>query len=69
MAKNNISSYGELQTYWRKQLKSKLSEDRKVIFWRNDVSDLVTYPEDFLQYWGAQSDTKKSNFDDICSIG
>ena len=60
MAKNNIANYGELQMYWRKQIKSVLSKDRKVVFWRNDAKDVTTTTDDVLQYWGSQNDTSRS---------
>jgi hexosaminidase len=59
MAKNGISNYGELQVYWRKQIKSVLSPARKTIFWRNDALSATTTPDDIVQYWGAQADTAK----------
>ena len=42
MASKNISSYGELQMYWRGQLKSVISPSKKVVFWRNDGHDVTT---------------------------
>jgi len=46
--------------YWRKQLKSVLSQNRKVVFWRNDAKDVTTTQDDILQYWGSQADTARS---------
>lgn len=57
MALKNIKNYGELQMYWRYQLKQALPQGRKVIFWRNDADNLTTGPDDIVQYWGAQSQT------------
>eukprot|EP00178_Gracilaria_changii_P003290 TRINITY_DN14832_c0_g1_i1.p1 TRINITY_DN14832_c0_g1~~TRINITY_DN14832_c0_g1_i1.p1 ORF type:complete len:117 (+),score=4.53 TRINITY_DN14832_c0_g1_i1:995-1345(+) len=45
--------------YWRKHIKSVLSKDRVVVFWRNDAKDVTTTGEDILQYWGSQTDTAK----------
>ena len=60
MTKNKIANYGELQMYWRKQLKAFIRKDRKVVFWRNDAKDVTTTGDDILQYWGSQTDTAKS---------
>ena len=60
MTKNNISSYGELQMYWRSQIKSVLPGGRKAMFWRNDAQTVTTIGTDILHYWGAQRDTAKS---------
>lgn len=57
MTLKNIKTYGELQMYWRFQLKQALPAARKVIFWRNDADNLTTGPDDIVQYWGAQSQT------------
>lgn len=59
MAKNNIASYGALQMYWRKQLKSVLSAGKKVVFWRNDGHDVTTEADEAVQFWGSQADTAK----------
>lgn len=37
MALKNIKNYGELQTYWRHEMKQALPQSRQVIFWRNDA--------------------------------
>lgn len=55
MALKNIKNYGELQMYWRYQLKQSLPASRKVIFWRNDADNLTTGPDDIVQFWGAQA--------------
>lgn len=57
MALKNIKNYGELQMYWRYQLKQALPQSRKVIFWRNDADNLTTGPDDIVQYWGSQAQT------------
>jgi hypothetical protein len=59
MATKNITTYGELQMYWRSQIKSVLPPNRKVIFWRNDGADVTTFNTDILHYWGSQADTAK----------
>lgn len=59
MATKGIKSYGELQMYWRFQLKQVLPANRKVIFWRNDGTDVTTSDTDILHYWGAQTDVAK----------
>jgi hypothetical protein len=62
MTLKNIKTYGELQMYWRYQLKQSLPASRKVIFWRNDADNLTTGPDDVVQYWGAQAMTANGNF-------
>jgi hypothetical protein len=62
MKSKNISSYGELQMYWRKQLKSVLPAGRRAMFWRNDGQNVTTQPDDILHYWGSQADVASSNF-------
>lgn len=57
MKLRNISGYGQLQMYWRSQLKQVLPSSRKLIFWRNNAENLTTGENDILQYWGAQNDT------------
>jgi hexosaminidase len=61
MKLKNIKSYGELQMYWRFQLKQVLPPNRKVIFWRNDAQNVTTSETDILHYWGTQTDTANSN--------
>lgn len=60
MKKHNISTYGELQMYWRKELISVLP-GRKIIFWRNDDDDVTIQDNQILHYWGAQKDCEKSS--------
>lgn len=55
MAKNKITNYGQLQMYWRGQIKSVLSPTRKTMFWRNDAQDVTTINNDILHYWGSQA--------------
>lgn len=62
MALKNIKNYGELQMYWRFQLKQALPASRKVIFWRNDADNLTTGPDDIVQYWGAQAQTANGTY-------
>ena len=62
MKLKNIKSYGELQMYWRFQLKQVLPANRKVIFWRNDAQNVTTSESDVLHYWGAQTDVAKGNY-------
>lgn len=62
MTLKNIKNYGELQMYWRYQLKQFLPSSRKVIFWRNDADNVTTAPDDIVQYWGAQSQTANGKF-------
>lgn len=61
MKLKNIKTYGELQMYWRFQLKQVLPANRKVIFWRNDAQNVTTSESDVLHFWGAQTDVAKSN--------
>ena len=65
MASKNIKTYGELQMYWRKELKSVLSSSRKVVFWRNDGHDITTAADEVVQYWGSQADTSKCTIEFI----
>jgi len=37
MLAKNIKTYGELQMYWRFEMKQALPKGRKVVFWRNDA--------------------------------
>lgn len=61
MKLKNIKTYGELQMYWRFQLKQSLPSGRKAIFWRNDAANVSTSDTDVLHYWGAQTDVAKGN--------
>lgn len=54
MEDNKIANYGELQMYWRKQVKSVLPEHRKIIYWRNNADGVKTETDDILQFWGNQ---------------
>lgn len=60
MKSKGIKSYGELQMYWRFQLKQVLPANRKVIFWRNDAQNVSTADNDILHFWGAQTDVARS---------
>lgn len=62
MKLKNLKTYGELQMYWRYQLKQVLPANRKVIFWRNDAANVSIADNDVLHFWGAQTDVAKSNF-------
>jgi hypothetical protein len=62
MKLKNIKSYGELQMYWRFQLKQVLPANRKVILWRNDAQNVTFSESDVLDYWGAQTHVAKGNF-------
>lgn len=57
MAERNISNYGELQMYWRKQLRKNLAPTRKVLFWKNANGNVSVGDDEVLHYWGAQSAT------------
>jgi hypothetical protein len=57
MAAHNISNYGELQMYWRKEMRQAFDDTRKVGFWKNTGDNVTTGPDDILHYWGAQSAT------------
>jgi hypothetical protein len=46
--------------YWRAQLKSVISPDRKVIFWLNVAANVTTSGNDILQYWGDQASVAES---------
>lgn len=37
MAARGIKDYGELQMYWRYEMKQALPQNRSVVFWRNDA--------------------------------
>lgn len=65
MAKNKIANYGQLQMYWRGQIKSVLSPTRKTMFWRNDAQDVTTINNDILHYWGSQAQVANSKIDFI----
>ena len=69
MKLKNINGYGQLQMYWRYQLKQSLPKSRKVIFWRNNAENVTTGPDDILHYWGSQLDTAKGKFSLILVVG
>jgi hypothetical protein len=70
MALKNIKNYGELQTFWRYEMKQALPQGRQVIFWRNDAENLTTSANDIIHFWGAQADVAKgTTLSDINSIG
>lgn len=54
MQLKNIKNYGELQMYWRYEMKQSLPKERKVVFWLNKAENVTTGPDDILQYWGLQ---------------
>lgn len=56
MKLKNIKTYDELQMYWRYELKQALPSSRKVAFWRVKSENIITGPEDILQFWGKQSE-------------
>lgn len=60
MKAHGINNYGQLQMYWRSELKSVLSADRKVIFWLNVAVNVTTSGNDILQYWGDQASVADS---------
>jgi len=60
MKLKNIKNYGELQMYWRFEMKQALPVNRRTIFWRNDAANVTTGDNDILHYWGAQTDVAKS---------
>jgi hypothetical protein len=60
MKLKNIKNYGELQMYWRYQIKQVLPQNRRAIFWRNDAANVTIGENDILHYWGAQTDVAKS---------
>ena len=60
MKANNIASYGQLQMYWRSQLKAILPANKRAIFWRNDGQNVTTSADDILHYWGSQADVASS---------
>lgn len=62
MKLKNIKNYGELQMYWRYQMKQVLPTSRRVIFWRNDAANVTISDNDILHYWGAQADVAKGKF-------
>lgn len=53
MKLHHIGSYGELQMYWRKELKSVMG--KKAGFWKNRADNVTTGPDDILHYWGNQN--------------
>lgn len=61
MATKNIKDYGELQMYWRYEMKQALPQNRSVVFWRNDAQNIKIAESDIIHYWGAQADIPKSN--------
>ncbi len=62
MKLKNLTNYGDLQVYWRFQLKQALPNGRKTIYWRNDGGNFVFSSNDIVHYWGAQSDIAKGNY-------
>jgi hexosaminidase len=60
MKLHNLKTYGELQMYWRFQLKQVLPAGRRAVFWRNDGANVSTSDDDVLHFWGAQADVAKS---------
>lgn len=68
MKSKGIKSYGELQMYWRFQLKQVLPANRKVIFWRNDAQNVSTADNDILHFWGAQTDVARITADTTSKI-
>jgi hexosaminidase len=61
MLAHNIKSYGELQMYWRKELRKNLSPTRKVVFWKNTNGNVSIGEDEVLHYWGAQNATADCN--------
>jgi hypothetical protein len=61
MKSKNITNYGQLQMYWRDELKSVLPKNRRVIFWRNNAANLTLSGNDVLHFWGAQADVANGN--------
>lgn len=59
MKLHNLKTYGELQMYWRFQLKQVLPAGRRAVFWRNDGANVSTSDDDVLHFWGAQADVAK----------
>lgn len=50
---HHITTYGELQMYWRKEIRSVLAKG--VAFWKNTADNVTTAPDDILHYWGNQN--------------
>ena len=61
MRKQGIQDYGELQMYWRDQLKSTMFPERRVVFWRNNAQKVKIDENDILHFWGSQSEVAKGN--------
>jgi hypothetical protein len=59
MKLKNLTNYGDLQVYWRFQLKQALPNGRKTIYWRNDGGNFTFTSNDIVHYWGAQADIAK----------
>lgn len=68
MQEKDLKSYGELQMYWRQQIKSVLPADKNIIFWRNNADGVKTSSDDILHYWGAQDETAKCTFHNILVV-
>ncbi len=62
MLNHNISDYGQLQMYWRNQMKAALPKNRSVVFWRNDAQNIKFDANDIVHYWGSTADISKSIF-------
>jgi hexosaminidase len=62
MATKGLKDYGELQMYWRYEMKQALPQNRPVVFWRNDAQNVKIADNDIIHFWGAQADIPKSTY-------
>ena len=60
MKLKNIKTFGQLQMYWRYEIKQALAKGRKTVFWLNVAEDVSTGPDDIIHYWGSQDSTARS---------
>ena len=62
MLKNNISSYKDLEIYYRKKEKSvwrNISSSKKAIYWANEEINLPVEDDDVIQWWGVSANVDR----------
>jgi hypothetical protein len=62
MARNNISNYAKLHSYYREKQKAiwrGISKAKKVIYWINESSDIPDGGEDVLHWYGSSENLSK----------
>jgi hexosaminidase len=61
MTKNNLSSYDDLQIYYRNKQKliwRKIST-KNVVYWANEDINLPTQSDDYIQWWGVSKNVRQ----------